>query len=1284
MMSTLLLLFIFTSAVHLSASQDIPVPDCSSAASVVNYNTTSKPLNEILKTSTQSVCLNISSGHFTLEREPTTYGGLNLVYSQVIITGQGNNATIVTCQKEAGLGITGYNVTIRNITFTGCATLHNSTSHVEEITHNATFKFWSALYFEKIENLYLLNVMMNDNRAVGVTMYNVNGSHVLVQDCTFSYNYLNPDSRNDHPGGGGLYIEFTYCEDIESTSKNCTAPVNSFTNYFIRHSHFKNNIAVMVNQSKTTFIVPHQVDHVAFSRGGGLSIFFKRNANNINIFIENCTFYDNSAQWGGGVFVEFHDDTHNNSVYLSYSWFYLNFCFYQETGHENSGLAGGGARLGFVIIGENSIQNNLIEVISCNFTNNICMNGGGASFYTTKEISSVSTNKMIFRNCMWEKNYGMFGFAINLHLWQGSDIGVLSTVEFENGTFQKNLMGLVGTFSNQQGFGALYVDHIPVSFTGSSQFLHNNRSALVAIASSITVNRNATVTFMENEADFGGAILLSGYAYLKMLEGACVHFENNTAKIRGGAIYAEYIGKAFAVYYASCFIRPENYYTNPRDWGFRVSFVNNRAKHYGNDIYSTSLLPCIYPYVNVGQILNVSDAVHQVFSNWSHVFSFSSKNNSIATDGIIYTNYNDSTPFAFPGKTIEVPVTSRDELGHQSDVALVAQIQDSVDPDISLAEWITHTDGTIQIKSNSTTTSTKELHISFSTMYSTFKKSDIRYEVLTCPDGYVPRDSSCVCGDVPDTRGSDPPLTGLESCSDSALTVDAYYWAGHRIEMTGNKSTKYFAIGSCPDGYCNTTMTYLPLLEGSVTTNCVPGRRGLLCGQCEEGYMPQLVSMGQVECTRCTISNNETQNIAGGVMYFVLENGVLLLFCSLILFLGLSITQGGMHSLVFYSSILPTILMYETDYKVLKYPPLGTIYDVWHFKFFAVIKTYVCMLWYTTPLTTVLLEGNKILVVIVLMLMAKGAVVQSEFPRCCSVLNNIWAQCRNKVRNLSRKYASNGRLADGFATLVILSYAKITEVSFKLLSKGSIQVSNGSSITSLTISGIDGNMYVASGQGNVSWNSYDVYFIVALLLIVVSGMLPLFLLYHSLLPMGAKKFPMVGKCYIGCQRRPLLDSLYKGYKDNRYFFSAFYLLYRTIAWAIFALFPSIQRMAFLQFFLSIILGLHCMVHPFEEPRHNQIETLNLLLLVLINALKGILIFSKLQFIASVHTDNVFLYFYIALILLPAFILICYVSYNYIVKKIYIRMKACIGSYEELHVQPFEQPAQFEREEINRE
>ena len=987
-MSTLLLLFIFTSAVHLSASQDIPVPDCSSAASVVNYNTTSKPLNEALKTSNQSVCLNISSGHFTLKREPTTYGGLNLVYSQVIITGQGSNATVVTCQKEAGLGITGNNVTIRNITFTGCATLRNSTSHVEEITHNATFKFWSALYFEKID-LYLLNVTVNDNRAVGVTMYNVNGSHVLVQDCTFSYNYLNPDSRNDHPGGGGLYIEFTYCEDIESTSENCTAPVNSFTNYFIRHSHFRSNTAVMVNQNKTTFIVPHQVDHVAFSRGGGLSIFFKRNANNINISIENCTFYDNSAQWGGGVFVEFHDDTHNNSVYLSYSWFYLNFCFYQEREHENSGLAGGGARLGFVIIGENSIQNNLIEVISCNFTSNLCMNGGGASFYTTREISPVSTNKMIFRNCTWEKNYGTFGSAVNLHLWQGSDIGVLSTVEIENGIFQDNVMGIVGTFKNQQGFGALYVDHIPVSFTGSSQFLHNNHSALVAIASSITVNRNATVTFMENEADFGGAILLSGYAYLKVQEGAHVHFENNTAKIRGGAIYAEYVGKAFAVYYASCFIRPENYYTNPRDWGFRVSFVNNRAKHYGNDIYSTSLLPCIYPYVNVGQTLNVSDAVHQVFSSWSDVFSFSSKNNSIATVGIIYVNNNNnSTPFAFPGKTIEVPVTSRDELGHQSDVALVAQIQDSVDPDISLAEWITHTDGTIQFKSNSTTTSTKELHISFSTMYSTFKKSNIRYEVLTCPDGYVPRDSSCVCGDVPDTRGSGPPLTGLESCSDSAITVDAYYWAGHHIEMTGNK---YFAIGSCPDGYCNTTMTYLPLLEGSVTTNCVPGRRGLLCGQCEEGYMPQLVSMGQVECTRCTISNNETQNIAGGVMYFVLENGVLVLFCSLILFLGLSITQGGMHSLVFFSSILPTILMYEIDYKVLKYPPLGTIYDVWQFKFFAVIKTYVCMLWYASPLTTVLLEGNKILVVIVFMLVGLFIVSQSECP--CQCLKSVWAKC---------------------------------------------------------------------------------------------------------------------------------------------------------------------------------------------------------------------------------------------------------------------------------------------------
>ena len=1264
----LLLLSLFA-ALHLSVCLSITVPDCSDST-VIQCNSTTAPINEVLKKNNHSVCFNLSSGEFIVARENTTNGGLNLVFNQVILTGQGSGVTHVVCQKDAGLGFTGKNITLRNVTFVGCATLRYSTSHIEEITGNTTFQFWSALYFEAVENLYLLDVTVQDNPAVGITMYNVIGNHVLVQDCLFSGNSINPlNDTIEYPGGGGLYVEFTYCEQIDNTNENCTPSSNTFANYLISHTRFENNTATMVNKSETTFIVPNKIDHVAFSRGGGLSIFLKGNASSITISIESCNFSNNTALWGGGLLCEFHDTTHNNSILISNSILENNKC---EEEDVTIGTAGGGARLAYLITDRNTIYNNLIAIQDCNFTSNKCMDGAGVSFSSTREINNYkATNKMNFKRCKWEGNNGLFGSGVNLHLWQESDIGVLPVVEFENAFFNSNNINISGTYPSQQGIAALYVDHIPVIFSGNVAFQLNKQTALAAITTAITVNESANISFKGNEADFGGAIFLSGYAYLKILAGAHILFKSNLAKLKGGAIYAEYIGRAKAILYASCFIRPEHYYTNPKDWDFTITFVNNHADYYGNDIYSTSLLPCIYPYVNIGKTQNISEAAHQVF-NWSEVFSFSSKENSIATDGIIYANKSNMIK-AYPGQIVNIPVTSRDELDHLSDVALSAHIQNP-DYQLQLVQWITHTDGAIQFKSKTTNTSTKTYsNIEFSSMASTFK-SQLSLEAVSCLDGYVLRNFTCVCGNVPQS-GEDPIdiLEGLGSCSDTALTIEKYYWVGHC-----NTTTKMnFSIGPCPDGYCDTNKTYLPIIEGSVESNCIPGRSGVLCSQCEDGYMPQLVSMGQIECTHCIISDHTSQSIFGSLMYFVLENGVLLLFCNFILFFGLSITHGPTHSLVFFSSILPTVLMYETDYEALKYSPFGPIYDVWQFRFFAILKSFVCMLFYTSPLTVVSLEFNKILVVIVFMIVAFGIISQSECP--CYCLKNAWAKCRNKVRRLNKNYASNGRLVDGFAALIILCFAKMVEVSFKLLSNTLIRVSDGNSTINCTISRVGGT----NSQCNACCtdDNHMVYIVLAILLVIFSGVLPFLLLYHSLIPIVVKKCPRLRICYFSC-KRPFLDAFYKGYKLNCHFFSALYLLYRMVAWILFAFWPSVQRTAHLQFFLSIILGLHCMIHPFKDATHNKIETLNLLNLVLINALRSILLSSDKQKSNKEYEMLVLLVLYISLILLPAFLLICYFTLKFL-QKVYIKVKAIRRRYNQNmddHMQAAENEALREENE----
>ena len=103
-----------------------------------------------------------------------------------------------------------------------------------------------------------------------------------------------------------------------------------------------------------------------------------------------------------------------------------------------------------------------------------------------------------------------------------------------------------------------------------------------------------------------------------------------------------------------------------------------------------------------------------------------------------------------------------------------------------------------------------------------------------------------------------------------------------------------------------------------------------------------------------------------------------------------------------------------------------------------------------------------------------------------------------------------------------------------------------------------------------------------------------------------------------------------------------------------------------------------MVHPFEEPRHNKLETLNLLNLVLINALKGILMSSDLQLFTSVNLHNqsiASLALYIMLILFPALVFICYYMGYRLLKKVYIKMKAQRKGYQQM-----DDSMQFEREE----
>ena len=1176
--------------------------ECGDAQYRFSYNGATTPcLNDVLKKAQHfngsSVCIELQ-GTFILQPEDVSNesGALNLVYENVMIQGvQWSNIAVINCNEslDSGLGFTGSNISLVNLRFMHCGARHKSTS-------KGTPWFRSALYFERVHSLTLASVIVSNSKGVGTTMFNVAGK-VNMLECSFTCS----GQQNRYPGGAGLYIEFTYCDP--GAIDNCTHPpmlYNSHSQYNITQSQFVNNIATTVGSDSPNFTKPQGLDHQAFGRGGGLSIFFKGNATGNQFIIEECLFTGNTALWGGGLFIEFQDNTRNNSIVQNGGVIDYNGCSRTTAYYQNSGTAGGGSRIGFIALDGDVVEHNSVRIVGVNYTVNQCMIGGGVAFYSSRETIQIkATNRISFTNCHWQNNWGVIGAAVNLHSWLPVTEGVLPTVAFDSCTFSHN----AGNYSDNEtlgyeGTGVVYVDSFPVEFGGDITFDSNVGSALAVVVTGIDVKKDSVLKFVNNTGIRGGAVRLLGFAYLRVSRGAQLHFINNTADF-GGAIYAQYVGNSIAVYYVNCFLRPVDYYANPEEWNFTVSFANNCARMSGNDIHATSLIPCLWPYtvIDTKHWLNATKELFQ----WEKVFIYhpgecwnSAYNRSISTDATRFSLNGEMEHSFYPGETVNVPILTLDDLGANLKTILMSFVEPveggMVDANVS---WLTYSEGgTVKVRANKTSNQTK---VRFQNIGEVLFKQDVTFHHKSCLDGslYSHNSHMCECGNIPinERPDSEIPYPGLVACNDSFLTLDPFRWAGR---LNGQK----FAIGYCPVGYCDSSSAgrqQVWFTNATLPNLCKTGREGTLCGKCSPGYSPQVVTMGLVACVECHwLPANAGGAVGGVVLFLLLEVVPVVLFCVFLLFMRLSITHGWLHSLVFYSQVLPPLLM-SIDYEYM-YPPLGMAYDIWQLNFLGYVKRYVCMFPTANAFEVVAAEASKAAVVLITLLVALYLIRQQE---CCfSCLRSAWAKMRRGIRHCTNSLLEQERpTVDGFVTALIICYGKLIQVSFTLLSFQTLYTTDSDNDDRLTVQ-------MSRIQGEETWHmdnpNFAPYVIAATVVVILSTGLPLLLFYNAAVPMCLTALRL-GEYFIGCQRiTPFLDSFYKGFKPQFRMFSAFYLIYRIGIWSIFAFFDDkTTQVAIFQLALTSILGIHCLVQPFQDDLHNWLETANLLLLTLINGLK---------------------------------------------------------------------------------
>ncbi len=167
-------------------------------------------------------------------------------------------STIKCMKRDFGIQLVNVkNVTLRNIKVENCGGQYNSTSM--NTTNSSThLLFKTSIYLLNCTDIAISGVYFAENNGIGLTLIDCDGS-VVIEGSTFNGNAIDSKTLNtEHgiPGGGGLYIEFSYCppggltQNIFCANDRVKRVENS--TYTIKECSFEKNTAHSVKEEKTS------------------------------------------------------------------------------------------------------------------------------------------------------------------------------------------------------------------------------------------------------------------------------------------------------------------------------------------------------------------------------------------------------------------------------------------------------------------------------------------------------------------------------------------------------------------------------------------------------------------------------------------------------------------------------------------------------------------------------------------------------------------------------------------------------------------------------------------------------------------------------------------------------------------------------------------------------------------------------------------------------------------------------------------------------------------------
>ena len=1206
-----------------------------------------------------SVMLQLDDGCFNLSsNELGTFTG----WKEFAIVGKGIDASKIKCSDGVGLMfLSSFGITFRNLTIVGCGRKQTSTSkNMTSTSKQMSFlDVWVGVYFLSCGNVTMDHVQVRESQGVGVVMYNCNGTNDFNYT-NFVVNFMDSDSPY-HDRSGAMAVEFTFCQPGDTHCKDSEASVQVTQS---RYTFFQCEFSANGDQSGYNYdgVVipyPHGTEHVAFGKGGGLSIIFKGRSSGNSILIDSCTFQSNSAQWGGGLYTSFGDQSIDNKVTVARSQYRLNMNYCP--GNSPKWMkSGGAAQIDFIYYPADDdlwpgyqpkVVGNSVSFYDTYFASNGACWGGAVSVIVSRESPGNSaSNSISFDNCRFNYNQASIAAAVDVSIFQPDLItsnGTLMKPLFKNCQFVENGISFTDALNRQLATGALYANHVPLTFMGKTNFSSNDGTALVVSGTFVSLSESSNLVFDSNVGRRGGALAFIGNSWLVVHKNAHVLFKNNSADTLGGAVYSVHFGEHDLMYKWNCFFQYYKAAQPPTHWNATFNFTENRARGKPNSIYTTSLLPCVWPSGGFSLPL-----MNKTFC--SHPFTFDGNTSCVDE---ISTGPSSLTVKSFfieavPGQITKIPVTAQNDFGNNIPSVITATpyaVKDRTMIGVNNStEYIA--DNKIIVRG---VINNKTANLLLRTLDPRVISSQLSVKIKDCLPGY----SRVYCDDNPEMVCQcicNHTFHGV-GCNDDTHQITVYRY--NCLTPWYEKVSHKLVSGRCP--YNPHDKTFESFNKTSQQKMCEQlNRKGTLCSECKPGTGVDVNSYN-FPCVKC-------DKRYSWLFYIIAELVPIVIFFMILAFFNGSAASAPMNAFVFFSQIV-TVPFYhnpytfvfgilrQKQYKVFE-AFISIPYAIWNLDFFSTsLIPGFCLDHHLTTLDVILIK--YINAFLPLLLIGVCYILIELHDRNYRTIRFMWRPFQNCLKRIYKTREPKKSIIDVFATFLLLSYSKIMYVSFSLFSPSFLHTATND--TKKIVFYFDASKEMFSGK----------YAVLCTIATVIFGVFviipPAFLLLYPLgcfqriidrLPfkIGLRTF---AEAFNGDFRDGTFKDGSRGDTDCRRY-AGYYFLFRVIVFIVF-----VNELNWLeQYYIQQVLASVCVVvfagvRPYKVEFYNNLDTAFFLLLSVLNACS---FYNSQYYYVHNHISQVVFWINYLLIFLPLVYIICYVVY------LILLWKGCLNRFSKVN------------------